>query len=349
MGVKFSNNGHSTLAASAASNATSITVASGHGARFPSLSSGEFFYATLIDSSNNLEIVKCTSRSSDVLTVTRAQESTTARAYAIGDRVELRVTAAGLADHIDLDNVVADDSITAAKLNISGNGTAGQSVISDGDGSFSYGDAGGVLKSVQVFTSSGTYTKPSGVSTVKVTVTVAGGGGGAYGAVADRGAGGGAGGTAIEIIDISGVSTVTVNVGGGGAGGAAGSNNGAGGGGSSFGSYCTGNGGGGGKHGNAGPAIGGTGGGATGGDINITGGHGNNGIDNGYVAGGTNYVSAYGIGGASFWGGGGRGGSHNVGAHVGEAYGSGGGGGSNSNSGPGAGGAGGIIVVEEYS
>jgi ribosomal protein L18 len=96
--VKFTNNGHSTLAASITSSGTSITVASGHGARFPSLSSGEYFYATLIDSSNNLEIVKCTARSSDVLTVTRAQESTTARAYAIGDRIELRVTAAGLND-----------------------------------------------------------------------------------------------------------------------------------------------------------------------------------------------------------------------------------------------------------
>ena len=101
MSVKFSNNGHSTLAASLSNSATSITVASGHGARFPSLSSGEYFYATLIDSSNNLEIVKCTARSSDVLTVTRAQESTTARAYAIGDRIELRVTAQGLTEAAD--------------------------------------------------------------------------------------------------------------------------------------------------------------------------------------------------------------------------------------------------------
>ena len=75
MGVKFSNNGHSTLASSITSSGTSITVASGHGARFPSLSSGEYFYATLIDASNNLEIVKCTARSSDVLTVTRAKKA----------------------------------------------------------------------------------------------------------------------------------------------------------------------------------------------------------------------------------------------------------------------------------
>lgn len=96
MGIKFSNNGHSTLAASITSSGTSITVASGHGSRFPSLAAGDYFYATLIDASNNLEIVKCTARSSDVLTVTRGAESTTARAYAIGDRIELRVTAAGL-------------------------------------------------------------------------------------------------------------------------------------------------------------------------------------------------------------------------------------------------------------
>ena len=116
MSVKFSNNGHSTLAASLASNGTSITVASGHGARFPSLSSGEFFYATLIDASNNLEIVKVTARSSDVLTATRAQESTTARAYAIGDRIELRVTAAGIADATNIDNIVPSQSGNSGKF-----------------------------------------------------------------------------------------------------------------------------------------------------------------------------------------------------------------------------------------
>ena len=116
MSVKFSNNGHSTLAASITTSATSITVASGHGARFPSLSSGEYFYATLIDSSNNLEIVKCTARSSDVLTVTRAQEGTTARAFGIGDRIELRVTAQGLVDATNIDNIVPSQSGNSGKF-----------------------------------------------------------------------------------------------------------------------------------------------------------------------------------------------------------------------------------------
>lgn len=98
MSVKFANNAFGTLNAGISNSATSITLSSGQGARFPTLSSGEYFYVTLIDTSNNLEVVKCTARSTDVLTVTRAQESTTAQAFAIGDRVELRVTAAGLDD-----------------------------------------------------------------------------------------------------------------------------------------------------------------------------------------------------------------------------------------------------------
>jgi|13_taG_2_1085334.scaffolds.fasta_scaffold03557_4 hypothetical protein len=154
MSVKFSNNGHSTLAASLTNSATSITVASGHGARFPSLTGSEYFYATLIDSSNNLEIVKVTARSSDVLTVTRAQESTTARAYAIGDRIELRVTAQGLidigatvADDAVATAKIADDAVTAAKLNndiISGQ-TALTSQPADTD-EFMVSDAGTIKR-----------------------------------------------------------------------------------------------------------------------------------------------------------------------------------------------------------
>ena len=96
MAIQFANNAYATLAASITSGATSITLTTGEGARFPAASSPDYFYATLIDSSNNLEIVKVTNRATDVLTVVRAQESTTARAYTSGDRIELRITAAAL-------------------------------------------------------------------------------------------------------------------------------------------------------------------------------------------------------------------------------------------------------------
>jgi hypothetical protein len=98
MGIKLANNANATLAAGINSSATSITVTTGQGARFPTLSVGDYFFATLIDTSNNLEIVKVTARSTDVLTVTRAQESTTARAYSAGDRIELRLTAQTFTD-----------------------------------------------------------------------------------------------------------------------------------------------------------------------------------------------------------------------------------------------------------
>jgi hypothetical protein len=155
MGVKFANNAYGTLNASITNTDTSLTLSSGQGARFPSLGAGDYFYVTLIDTSNNLEIAKCTARSSDVLTITRGQEGTTARAYAVGDRVELRITAQALVDNVgtNLDGdkgditvsssgtvwTIDDNSVDAAALNVSGNGTAGQGLISDGDGSFSWG------------------------------------------------------------------------------------------------------------------------------------------------------------------------------------------------------------------
>ena len=109
MTIKFTNNAISTLASGITNSATSITVASGDGSKFPTLTGSEYFRATLIDASNNLEIVKVTARSSDVLTVTRAQESTTARAFSSGDRIELRITAQSLLDAATtLTSLVAD-------------------------------------------------------------------------------------------------------------------------------------------------------------------------------------------------------------------------------------------------
>lgn len=90
----FSNNASAALASSITTSSTTITVTTSAGSQFPAISGGNFFYATLTDSSNNLEIVKVTARVSDVLTVVRAQEGTTARAYAAADKIELRVTAA---------------------------------------------------------------------------------------------------------------------------------------------------------------------------------------------------------------------------------------------------------------
>ena len=94
MGLKVANNAFGTLNAGITDSDTTIVLQAGEGARFPSLSAGDYFYATLIDTTNNLEIVKVTARSTDTMTVVRGQDSTTARAFSTNDRFELRPVAA---------------------------------------------------------------------------------------------------------------------------------------------------------------------------------------------------------------------------------------------------------------
>ena len=106
MAIKWTNNASTTLASSISAVATTITVASSGGSLFPTLGAGDYFYATLVDSSNNIEIVKVTGRTGDVMTVVRGQEGTSANAYVGGDKFELRPTAAGFAAAAEGENIV---------------------------------------------------------------------------------------------------------------------------------------------------------------------------------------------------------------------------------------------------
>ena len=173
---------------------------------------------------------------------------------------------------------------------------------------------------MQVFTSSGTFTVPTG--TTRVMVELVGGGGGGAASNPYTGAGGGGGGYCKKIIDVSGTSSIAVTVGAGGSAGNAGGT-------SSFGSYCSASGG---NPGNG--DTGGTGGIGSGGDINIQGSTGGNTYYNGINAG---------RGGSSVLGGGGReardGGS---GCTAGGNYGGGGGG---AIDGDGCSGAPGVVIV----
>lgn len=120
MTVLFSNNATTTLAATANTSATAVTVASGAGALFPApVPPSDYFYATLVNASNQMEIVKCTQRVSDTLTVVRAQQGTSALSFNIGDKIELRVTAGALQDmqsQIIQTAGIADGAITNPKL-----------------------------------------------------------------------------------------------------------------------------------------------------------------------------------------------------------------------------------------
>ena len=197
---------------------------------------------------------------------------------------------------------------------------------------------GGGMPTVQIFTTSGTYTKPAGVTAIRVRVAGGGGGGGASVAANQSAAGGGGGGYSEELLVAASVAaTETVTIG---AGGASASTGGA----TSFGSLlqATGGAAGGGSTASAltGVSSPGAGGVGSGGDINIIGG----------VGTGNQNVNCGGNGGDSGIGGGGAQSIHNGGVGAaGQSYGGGGAGGGD-NSGARAGGAGyaGVCIVEEF-
>ncbi len=189
------------------------------------------------------------------------------------------------------------------------------------------------VRSMQVWTSNGTWNKPSGCSTIMVTCTGAGGGGSGFCES------GGAGGTSQRQVDVSNVSSVSVTIGNPGGGtnysGCGGSGNS-----SSFGGYCSASGGAGAncerQH------AGGYGGNGSGGALNI------------YGGGGSGYGSHHSYGnhtaGASYWGGT-QPSSHNQGnyshrhqSHC--AWGAGGNGSQHGNRG--ARGREGVVVVHEF-
>ena len=140
MSIKFSNNGKTTLSSGITSSATSITVADA--SVLPSITGSQYFYMTLEDTSGNLEIVKVTSVSSNTLTVTRAQDGSSGRAFSAGDKAENRLTAGGLNDVATQADTDTDTTYSAGSgLSLSGttfsNAAPDQTVALTGSGATS--------------------------------------------------------------------------------------------------------------------------------------------------------------------------------------------------------------------
>lgn len=252
----------------------------------------------------------------------------------------LGVTAAGKALLDDADAAAMRTTLGAQGTLVSGTNIktlGGSSLLGSGDIAVA---PDGAFRSIQVFTASGTWTKPASLKRVRVTV-VGGGGGGGGGSSTESptgGRGGGGGGAARKVIEASALaSTEYVTVGAGGAGGTSGGGTGGTGGTSSFGTTAFLS------------ATGGSGGGH-GGSVAGSGGSGAGGVEN--YSGTAGFVHPGANGGGSIFGGGGKG-AQSVGqaGGAGGANGAGGGGGGdNTSASGGVGGAGraGIVIVEEF-
>jgi len=145
---------------------------------------------------------------------------------------------------------------------------------------FEYATTG--FSSMQVFTGGGTWNRPSGVRYIKVKCQAGGG------AASGHGESGAAGGYSERVLDVTGISSVSVTIGGGG-GGTYYSGAGGDGGTSSFGPYCSAGGGHGANRQNQ--HSGGVSGAGSGGDLNI------------HTGGGGAHHHSFGPGGTSHFGG----------------------------------------------
>ena len=173
---------------------------------------------------------------------------------------------------LNVDTIEPEGASTTLTLGASGDTvTIPSGATIDASAATATGFAAG-LNSVQTFTSSGTWTRPAGITKVIMEVQGAGGSGSAHASTASLIGGGSGGGYARKLLDVSSISTSTITVGAGGAGvtgavgnagglskWADGSNN------------IIGNGGNGATHASYNCVVGGT---ATGGDVNIQGGTG---------------------------------------------------------------------------
>ncbi len=93
--ILFANNANTTLAGPIAASSVALNVAAGTGAFFPQPDVGQLFALTLVSAAdaNVIEIVYCTARSIDALTITRGQEGTSPKAFIAGDIASNDLTA----------------------------------------------------------------------------------------------------------------------------------------------------------------------------------------------------------------------------------------------------------------
>lgn len=103
----FKNNASTILASNITSSQTTLPLNTGTGALFGTPIAGDYFMVTVISASNTavFEVMQCTGRSGDTLTVVRAQEGTTGQAFNASDVVAQLWTGRDVIDNRQLRNM----------------------------------------------------------------------------------------------------------------------------------------------------------------------------------------------------------------------------------------------------
>lgn len=136
--LKYANSATTLLANSINESAEQIALSAGAGSLFPTLAEGDWFPLVVVDSSS-VEFIRATARTGDLVSVTRAQEGTTAKSFSAGARVELRLTAAALTAIQDQLGTALTDALAAFAATL---GEAAAADIGTEDGDVAPGDDG---------------------------------------------------------------------------------------------------------------------------------------------------------------------------------------------------------------
>lgn len=104
----YANNAKSTLLRSVDQASSTIPLAIGEGARFPSITSSNQYFLVTLESAGEYEICRVTGKSGDELTVLRGQEGSIAKSFPLGALVQMRVTKGILQDFARLTDRLGD-------------------------------------------------------------------------------------------------------------------------------------------------------------------------------------------------------------------------------------------------
>lgn len=104
MSALVTNNAVGALLVGISDTETKLLLRPGQGSRFPSpVLDKDWFYVTIQDEIGNMELMKCSARDDDTLTVKRAQGGTVAIAFKAACVVEIRPCAELFNDKVDYD------------------------------------------------------------------------------------------------------------------------------------------------------------------------------------------------------------------------------------------------------